>query len=164
LVAVCGFEQVCRVALAIAELVVGLSVVLSIEAVYASETYLLHVERCFDLGNVDVEVVFERLDVYRLSDTACHLETGGLVVTTWQLCLAMVEVVYGGGIDAESKCRGPSDFEIPLAAGWLEINERAKGESGSVDGLSPTARVKYFLNRLIIVDESRKARLEKAKE
>jgi hypothetical protein len=43
--------------------------------------------------------------------------------------------VYGGGIDAESKCRGPSDFESPLAAGWLEINERAKGESGSVDGL-----------------------------
>jgi hypothetical protein len=96
--------------------VVGLSVVLSIEAIYASETYLLHVEWCFDLRDVDVEIVFERLDVYRLSDTACHLETDLWVVTTWQLCLAMVEVLYGGGLDAESKCRGPSDFEN--LAGW----------------------------------------------
>jgi hypothetical protein len=97
--------------------VVGLSVVVNIEAICVSCTHLLHIERCFDLGDVDVEVVFERLDVYRLSDTACHLETGVLVFTTWQRCLAMVEVLYGGGLDAESKCRGPSDFES-LAAGW----------------------------------------------
>jgi hypothetical protein len=140
-------------------------VVLRIEAIsiYASETYLLHVERCFDLGDMDVEVVFERLDVYGLSDTACHLETGVLVVTTWQLCLAMVEVVYGSGIDAESKCRGPS-ARTWESAGWLEINERAKGESRSVDGLVSYLKDKVpFL--IILVDYGfRKARLEMATE
>ena len=42
----------------------------------ALKAYLLDIERGLDLWNISIEVGLERLDVYWLSDTSCHVEYG----------------------------------------------------------------------------------------
>jgi hypothetical protein len=39
----------------------------------ALKAYLLDIERGLDLWNISIEVGLERLDVYGLSDTSCHV-------------------------------------------------------------------------------------------
>lgn len=75
------------------------------------ETCLLHIQRGLDFWNISLEVLFEGLDIYRLSDTACHyLDTNSdicfympaLKIRSWEAVISYCRVK----LKAEGRCRG----------------------------------------------------------